>query len=42
MINSFLHLNDNTQPNKQDKLFKIRPIIEYLNSKFMKYYELGD
>jgi len=43
MINSFLHLNDNTQPNKQqDKLFKIRPIIEYLNSKFMKYYELGN
>ena len=42
MINSFLHLNDNTQPNKQDKLYKIKPIIEYLNSKFMKYYELGN
>lgn len=42
MINSFLHLNDNETQDKQDKLYKIRPLIVYLNDKFMKYYEIGN
>ena len=42
MINCFLHLNNNEKPDKTDKLFKIRPVIAYLNSKFMKYYEMGN
>ena len=42
MINSFLHLNNNEFQEKQDKLYKIRPVIEYLNNKFKYHYEVGN
>ncbi|XP_051948067.1 piggyBac transposable element-derived protein 2-like [Xyrauchen texanus] len=33
-IKHFLHLNDNSAPNNSDRLFKIRPLIDSLLSKF--------
>ena len=41
LIKKFLHLNDNLCDTKEDKLFKIRKIIDYLSNSFLKYYECG-
>lgn len=36
-LNKFIHFNDNTkQKNSKDKIFKLRPIIDYLQKKFIQ------
>ena len=37
----FFHLNNNTNDNKSDLLFKIRPYLNSVNLKFEKYYNAG-
>ena len=41
LIKKFLHLNDNSCDTKEDKLFKVRKIIDYISNSFLKYYECG-
>ncbi|KAB0799672.1 hypothetical protein PPYR_07552 [Photinus pyralis] len=38
-IMRFLHLADNTQMNPNDKLWKLRPLIDRLQRNFLKYYK---
>ena len=35
-IHRFLHFNDNSAIDKNDKIFKIRPLIRHLNDMFQK------
>lgn len=36
ILNNF-HLNDNSKLQSNDRLFKIRPVIDHLNESFLKY-----
>ena len=38
LISRFLHFSDNEAANKEDRICKIRNIVEYLNSKFLSNY----
>ena len=40
IINRFLHLNNNTEIDSTGKVFKIRPLIEYLNNKLQEFAQL--
>ena len=40
LINQFLHLTDNSRANTSDKLYKIRPLINYLVAKWKNFYTM--
>ena len=37
-----LHFNDNERENVNDRLYKIRTVIDILNENFEKYFEPGE
>lgn len=37
----FFHINDNSLDTKADRLYKIRPIVDLLNKKFLLFYNVG-
>ncbi|CAK9832658.1 PiggyBac transposable element-derived protein 4 [Anthophora retusa] len=37
-----LHFNDNDKENVNDRLYKIKPVIDMLNENFQKYFEPGE
>ena len=38
LIMRFLHFSDNTAADKEDKLYKLRPVLDYLLEKFQALY----
>ena len=40
-ISSFLHISDNRNSNLNDKLYKVRPLLNLLVKKWQHYYVLG-